>query len=478
MADASMRSSLRLIACVLLLAVGCAPSLKDNPPRAVNKAVPENFGTSATLAPSEGNTGHKKWADFFSEPELKALIETALKNNQELNIRLQEIVIAQNEVRARRGEYSPKLSAGVGAGVEKVGGRTSQGVSDEAHGLPENLGNFTFGLNASWEIDIWKRLRNSTQAANYRYLSSIEGKNFMVTALVAELANSYYELLALDNQLEVLDKNIEIQSSALEIVKLEKEAARVTELAVQRFEAELFKNKSRRFDLEQQRVQAENRINFLVGRFPQPVARNAAKFNDQLPGPVHAGIPADMLDNRPDLRQAARDLQAAELDAKVAKAGFYPALSIEAGVGYESFNVKHLVATPEALLYNLAGNLTAPLLNRNAIAAQYRSANARQLQAVFNYERTLLQAFTDVANQLARIKNLQGGYELQARQVTKLTEAIEVSNILFQSARADYMEVLLTRRDALDAQMELIETKKHQLQAVVDVYQALGGGWQ
>jgi len=171
-------------------------------------------------------------------------------------------------------------------------------------------------------------------------------------------------------------------------------------------------------------------------------------------------------------------MKAAQLDVKVAKAGFYPALSIEAGVGYESFNIKHLVATPESLLYNLAGNLTAPLLNRNVIAAEYRSANARQLQAVFNYERTLLQAFTDVANQLAKIKNLEQSFQLRSQQVAQLTSAIEVSSTLFQSARADYMEVLLTRRDALDAQMELIETKKQQLQAMVTVYQALGGGWQ
>lgn len=467
-------------AMLVLLSSACAPSLKDNPPRDANRTIPQKFAASADAAQPQGagNAGKRTWKSFFPEPELQTLIEAALTNNQELNMRLQEIVIAQNEVRARRGEYKPKLSAGVGAGVEKVGRHTSQGVSDEAHGVPENLGNFTFGLNASWEVDIWKRLRNSTQAANYRYLASIEGKNFMVTQLVAEISASYYELLALDNQLKVLNENIAIQTDALEIVKLQKEAARVTELAVQRFEAEVLKNRSRQYNLEQQRVLVENRINFLVGRYPQPVARNAAKFNEPFTSNIQTGVPTELLDNRPDIRQAEAGMKAAQLDVKVAKAGFYPALSIEAGVGYESFNIKHLVATPESLLYNLAGNLTAPLLNRNVIAAEYRSANARQLQAVFNYERTLLQAFTDVANQLARIKNLEQSFQLQSQQVGQLTAAIEVSSTLFLSARADYMEVLLTRRDALDAQMELIEIKKEQLQAMVSVYQALGGGWQ
>ena len=212
---------------------------------------------------------------------------------------------------------------------------------------------------------------------------------------------------------------------------------------------------------EKQIIEAENRINFLVGRYPQTVNRDDQKLNAPLPN-VMSGLPSDLLANRPDIRQAELELGAAKLDVKVAKAQFYPALSIDAAVGYRSFNITHLVATPESLIYNLAGNLTAPLLNRKGIEAQYLSANATQIKAVFNYERTLLQAFTDVANQLAMIDNLQKAYDLQSQQVDALGRSSEVSKLLFQSARADYMEVLLTRRDFLDAQMELIETRKRQ----------------
>lgn len=461
-----------------LALVGCAPSLKENPAREVDRAVPVSFTSKPLEDGKRGGVGSRTWHDFFAEPELRTLIDTALKNNQELNISLQEIIIAKTEVQARQGEYLPKLNAGVGAGVEKVGRSTSQGVSDEAHGVPENLGDFAFGLMGSWEVDIWKKLRNSAKAANYRYLASIEGRNFIITELVAEIARSYYELIALDIQLEVLERNIAIQMDALEVVKLEKLAARVTQLAVQRFEAEVLKNRSRRYGLEQERIFAENRINFLVGRYPQRVARDAEKFNDPLPQALRLGLPSELLENRPDVRRAELELEAAKLDVKATKANFYPSLSIDAGVGYRSFNLDHLVATPESLVYNLAGNLSAPLLNRTAIRAQYRAANAQQIQAVFAYERTLLQAFTDVVNQLGALDNLQKSYELEAKQVETLTQSVEISNILFQSARADYMEVLLTRRDSLDAQMELIETKKRQLQTVVNVYQALGGGWR
>ncbi|RYZ66281.1 MAG: TolC family protein, partial [Proteobacteria bacterium] len=311
-----------------------------------------------------------------------------------------------------------------------------------------------------------------------RYLASVEGRNFMATQLVAEIARSYFDLVALDNELRVLQSNVEIQTNALEVVKLEKQAARVTELAVQRFEAEVLKTRSRLYDVEQERVQAENRINFLLGRYPQPVHRNAEDFKTTLPDTVEAGLPSELLENRPDVRQAELELAASKLDVSVAKAAFYPSLQIDAGVGYRSFNLSHLVATPESLVYNVGTGLTAPLLNRTAIAAQYRTANALQLQAVFHYEQTLLQAFTDVANQLAMMSNLHKSYELQSQQVDTLARSVEISNILFQSARADYMEVLLTRRDSLEAQVSLIETKKRQLQAMVDMYQALGGGWR
>ncbi len=474
-------SKVALTALLCSVSVGCVPSLKSNPPREPNKQVPSSFGANeqdVSADPKAASAAQKQFGEFFASTELRGLIETALKNNQELNVRMQEIIIAQNEISARQGAYLPTLSAQAGAGVERVGKYSSQGVSDEAHGVPKNLGNFQFGLQGSWEVDVWKKLRNAAKSARLRYMAGIEARNFMATQLVAELARSYFDLVAFDSMLEVLHANIEIQTNALEVVKLQKEAARVTELAVQRFEAEVLKNRSRLFDVEQERVQAENRINFLVGRFPQPVRRNVADFRAPLPDVIAAGLPSQLLENRPDVRRAELELEASKLDVKVAKSQFYPSLQIDAGVGYQSFNVAHLIGTPESLVYGVGAGLTAPLLNRAGIAAQYRSANAMQLQAVFNYEKTVLQAFTDVANQLAMVANLRKSYELQSQQVDTLARSVDISSILFQSARADYMEVLLTRRDSLEAQVALIETKKRQLQAMVNMYQALGGGWR
>ncbi|HEY1037773.1 MAG TPA: TolC family protein, partial [Bacteroidia bacterium] len=344
--------------------------------------------------------------------------------------------------------------------------------------FPEPLPDLMIGADLSWEVDIWKKLRNSKKSAVYSYLSSVEGKNFMVTHLISEIASSYYELMALDNQLEILKQNIKIQQDALEIVKMEKEAAKVTELAVRKFEAEVFKNQSHQYYLMQQITETENRINFLVGRFPQPVSRNSKAFAEMVPDTIQAGIPSQLLENRPDIRQAEYQLAAAKLDVKSAKANFYPSLVISAGAGYQAFNPQFLIQTPESMLYSLAGQLVAPLLNRNAIKANYATANAKQIQAVYNYEQTILNSYIEVVNQLSHINNLGKSYELKSKQVDALTKSIDISTVLFKSARADYMEVLMTQRDALDSKFDLIETKMQQMNARVYVYRALGGGWK
>src|SRR6478736_4240498 len=445
-----------------------------------NKNVPVSYKDSQDTV----NVAKIKWKEFFEDPYLTALIDTALRNNQELNIILQDIKIAQNEVKARKGAYLPFANLGGGVGVEKSGRYTRNGAVDASNAeiepgkpIPDVLPDYLLAANVSWEVDIWKKLRNARKSAMYNYLGTTAGKNFMVTHLIAEIANSFYELMALDNQLFIIKQNIEIQQNALEIVKLEKTAAKVTELAVRRFEAEVLKNQSRIPRIQQSIVETENRINFLVGRFPQPVLRNSWTFVDLKTDSIQGGIPPQLLQNRPDIKQAELDLEAAKLDVKVAKANFYPTLNITGAIGFEAFNPTYLVSKPESMFYNLGAGLFGPLINRNAIKAEYYNASARQIQAAFNYERTILTAYIEVANQLSNINNLRKSFDFRFKQVHTMTQSIDISTRLFRSARADYMEVLLTQRDALESKFELIETKKQQMNAKVNIYQALGGGW-
>ncbi|MEE1945507.1 TolC family protein [Pedobacter sp. KR3-3] len=472
-------NSLKGLGLALICVAYSACKVPEFTQRNENKNVPASFGASTDTL----NSANIQWRKFFTDPDLVNLIDTALKNNQELNITLQEIEIAKNEVRAKKGELLPSVSYGAGAGLEKVGRYTSSGAGDAStditpgKGVPDVLPDYKFGLQAEWEADIWHKLRNSRKAAVTRYLSTIEGKNFVVTNLVAEVANSYYELLALDNQLDIVKKNIALQNNALELMKIQKQATRVTELAVRKFEAEVLNSKSMEFDIQKDITNTENKINFLLGRFPQPIPRSKASFTDLVPPSVQEGLPSQLLANRPDIKQAELDLAAAKLDVKVAKAKFYPSLGISASIGYQAFNPSYLLRTPESIFYSLAADLAGPLINKNAIKADYLTANAKQLQAVYNYERSILNGYIEVANQLSNISNLQKSYDLKAKQAKALTESIDISNDLFKSARADYFEVLMTQRDALESKLELIETKKQQLNAVVNIYQALGGGW-
>lgn len=462
----------------LTVQYSCIPSRQI---REVDTALPATYANASS---DTVNTGALSWREFFAEPELQQLIDTALVRNQELNITLQQVAMAQNEIRARKGEYLPFIGFQGGYELEKASRYTRNGAVEEqltlgeaGEAFPDPLPNYHLGFAASWELDVWNKLRNAKKAAVFEYLASVEGKNFMVTNLVAEIASLYYELIALDNQLIFVQKNLDIQQNALSMVKLQKQAARATELAVKRFEAEVMKNQSHLFELKQQIVETENQINFLLGRRPMPILRNSHEFVENHPDNVHEGIPSQLLQNRPDIRRAELELEAAKLNVKSARASFYPSIGLRAGVGFEAFNPNFLFTAPESMVYNAVGDLVAPLVNRNALKAAFNTANNRQLGAIYEFERAILNGYVEVTNQLSNIENLNSSFSSKSNQVEALDASIDLANRLFRSARAEYLEVLLTQREALEARMELVEVRKDQFLARIDLYRALGGGW-
>ncbi len=427
------------------------------------------------------NIASIKWRQYFSDPYLIALIDSALKNNQELNIALREIEMDNNEILARKGEYLPFVNIAGVAGVDKTGRYTWDGLSEEdlkanPDKAPKHIGEFRVGVYASWELDVWKKLRNSKKSATLKYLSTIEGKNFIVTNMIAEISSSYYELLALDNMMSIVQQNIELQKNALHMVKLEKEAAKVSQLAVNRFEAQLLHTQNLQYDIQQKIVETENKINFLAGRYTQHVARTSILLNDIPIEMVQSGIPSQLLLNRPDIRQAELALAASKLDVQVARANFYPSFRLSAGTGFTAFNPS-FVFSPESLLFNLVGDAIGPLINKNGIIAAYKNANEKQIISAYQYERTILSAFIEVANHLSMINNYKKSYDTKFKEVEILNQSVDISNKLFISTKADYIEVLLTQREALDSRIELLETKLKQLQAKVNIYRSLGGGW-
>ena len=467
--------SAALVCCLVTVLPSCkTPGLRGPDATAT---LPDTFNGVS----SPDNSAHISIEEFFPDPVLVGLIQQGLYGNQQLKILGEEIQIANNEVLKRRGAYLPFVSLGARSSVDKPSLYTPAGAVDEqlfapnGHHFPSPLPNFLVAANLSWQIDIWHQLRNARDAANLRYLGTTDGRNYVVTRLVAEIAENYYTLQALDKTLENLDRIITLQEESLEKAEAKKEFAQGNDLAVQRFRAEVRKNQSQKLIVRQQIIEAENKINYLAGRFPQTVDRSTDFFNLTLP-PLALGFPSDLLMHRPDIRQAERELEAADLDVQVARANFYPKLNISAGVGYEAFNAKYLLRTPESLIYGVAGDLVAPLINKRAIKADYMTANAMQLQAVYKYQQTVLNAFTEVINRVNMVQNYSESLAIKQQQLEALEKSVEAASNLFLNARVDYIDVLLAQRDLNDARLVFIDTKKEQLSAIVNTYQALGGG--
>jgi NodT family efflux transporter outer membrane factor (OMF) lipoprotein len=462
------RIVLFIIILPVLISLACLPSIQEQ--RHKDLEIPENFNDEETLIETK-NLADEVWTKFFTDPQQVSLIQTALQNNQELAKLEQEIQIANNDILARQGEYLPKLGLTADSGVEKV----ERFSTDDANSPTL----FTKGgVMMTWEIDIWKKLRIATKSAYLRYLSSIEGRRYVVTNLVAEISNTYYEMNSLHTQMQLIDDYIKVLTRINEIVTLLQQAGRTNTLAVQRFNAEVSKIQAKKFELQQKLSITENRMNVLLGRFPQPIEYQLQSFLDISLPEIQVSVPVKLLENRPDIRQASLELQAKKLDVEVARARFYPSLSIDGILGYEAFNSKHFDGTPVGIAYALAGGITMPLLNRRGIEASYKTANNLQIQAVYNYEQTLLKGFTEVSNQIIKLKNLKNIYEQKAKQVETLKKGTQTADALFRAGRTDYVDVLFTQRDFIEAQMELVEIKREQLQSSIGLYKAMGGGWR
>jgi NodT family efflux transporter outer membrane factor (OMF) lipoprotein len=463
---------------VCILCVGCktpTTHLEDG-----KVVLPASFSAGVDSVTS----AEIKWKEFFSDQNLVTLVDTALSNNLDVLMTLQKIEIARNDLRLSKGSMLPTVNANLSYLQRKFGYYTMDDAGNRVTEItpgqliPTHLPDYFVGLQANWEIDVWGKLRNKKKAAFMRYLSSTEGSNLIITNLIAEVANTYYELVALDTELDIIEETIQLQQDALEIIRLQKQAAITNELAIKQFEAQVLNSKSLEYELNQKIKENENKLNFLLGRLPQPIIRTKSTFTNHLPLQIKEGIPSQLLQNRPDIRRAEYDLIASRCNVKAAKAAFYPTFSITGSAGFQSFNTEFLFNTPQSIAYSLLGGLTAPLINRSAIQSQYKNAKANQMDALYQYQKSILNAYVEVSNELSNIKNLDTIIQIKKEEVEVLTTSVDISTELFKSGRASYFEVLMTQKTALQSRLELVTTKKRQNNATVNIYKALGGGWR
>jgi outer membrane protein TolC len=320
-------------------------------------------------------------------------------------------------------------------------------------------------------------MKNQKKAAYSRFLASEKARHLVTTTVVAEIARLYYELLAVDNELEVVRKNIDFQEIALEIINIQKMGGRATELAVQQFTAQLLSTKALEKEKEQRIIELETEINLLMGRYPQTIPRENDISELPLPETIHEGIPSTLLLNRPDIQQAELELFASEADLQAARAAFLPTLRISPYLGFNALKASMLLQTPESVAAGLLGGVTAPVFNRKRIRADFNRTVAERAEAFYDYQKTIITGYGEVVNNIRGIGNLEQVYSLKEEEVEVLLSAVSTSNVLFTSGYASYLEVITAQKSVLEAELELANIKKGIFHSVIGLYRALGGGW-
>ena len=456
---------------ILISIVACKTPQATMPKDTLKDSLPTlSKDSSVTISPA--------WREFFQDPMLQKLIETALQNNQDLKITLQELAIARSAITTKQAALLPSVTANIGAGVSKVGRYTAEGAGNvgteitPGHNIPTVIPDLSPSLQVDWTIDLWNKLNSGKKAAVERYLASEAGQRAIKSQLVADVAENYYLLLALDYKLSVMQQYISLQKDAVRIAQIQKEADADTQLAVEKFEAELAKAQADEYLLRQSIVETENNLNLLLGRFPQTIQRTKVDFL-QLPMPTTAhSLSTQLLLQRPDVIQAEHQLKAAKWDVETARKEFLPSFNISAAIGLNAFNPKYLFKLPESLVFNALGGLTAPLINKKAIQANFAQADALQIEALYNYDKTLLTAFIETSTLQSKISNIKLLQQFKQKQSDALIRAVSAAQKLYLNNRATYLEVIDSERGQLDCKMELIDAKSQQLSTLIEMYSA------
>lgn len=469
---------------VLILVLAACKGVKLSPlDTKIN--TPANFGSGHS---DTSQVTLVKWNEYFKDERLVTLINQALQNNIDLQIINQRLYAARADYIMNRNYMYPTVNMYGATGVTRFGLYTIDGVGNfdtnkspninEKQRIPNPVPDFFAGFNTTWEINTAGKLRNKKRAAMQRWLASEEGRHLLTTQIVADVAKLYYELLALDTELEIIRRNISIQQNALEVVAIQKQSGRLNEAGVKQFTAQLLNFKALEANKIQEINATENALNNLIGRYPEPILRKDTIDVKDLPLVTHTGVPAALLKNRPDIRQAERNFLAGKHDLRAAKAAFYPNIMINGNTGLNAFKGDLLFETPNSFAYALVAGLTAPLINRNQIMGNYRNAQAQQNEAFLNYKRTIIKGVEEVNTEFVRLTQFRTISTLKSEEVRTLKQAVDISNELFLTGYANYMEVLVSRQNRLSAELELTEANKNQFFAAIQLYKVLGGGWQ
>ncbi|SHI37594.1 efflux transporter, outer membrane factor (OMF) lipoprotein, NodT family [Arenibacter nanhaiticus] len=435
--------------------------------------LPEGTATYRTdqLSQDSLSMAEVSWRELFTDPVLTQYIERGLENNIDIRVALQQIVAAEAYAKQAKAGYFPTLSANARYTHQELAKNSPMsafmGSSQDQYELTGNL---------AWEIDVWGKIRSNKRAFQASYLQTVAAHQVVKTRLIANIASVYYQLLTVDEQIAVTQETVATRRNSLETTKALMEAGTVTQVGVKQTEAQLYTAEAILVDLKNQAFLLENSLSILLGESPNNKERGTLE-EQQITTELVAGVPAQLLANRPDVIAAELQLRQTFELTNVARSNFYPALTLSAGGGFQSLEFDQLFSA-NSLFANLVGGLAQPILNGRKIRTQYEVAKVQQEQARLNFKQAVLTASKEVSDAMFTFNTASEKIAIKQKEYDAYALAAEYSQELLNNGLANYLEVLRAQENVLNTNLDLVNAKNRQLQSVIDLYAALGGGWK
>jgi NodT family efflux transporter outer membrane factor (OMF) lipoprotein len=451
----------------------CSPSSRNY--RQPEIILPQSF--DSTVQTDTASIAAVPWKAFFPDTALQQLIGRGIQNNFDLQIAVKRVEEAQQQLLQAKAAYGPVLNAQVNAQSSRPSDNSLNGLSIGSFLGQKHVEDYTLGANLSWEADIWGKIKLQKQAALAGYLQTGEAARAVQTRLVVSIAEGYYNLLMLEEQLSIAHKNLALADSIYRITKLQRDAGEVTTLAVQQAQVQQQTTALLVPQLEQSRAVQQNALKLLTGELPGQVSHvNSFTESAVITTNLATGIPARMVQLRPDVKAAELGLKVANARVGVAQANFYPSFVITASGGLNAFKTGNWFDVPGSLFGLVAGSVTQPLLQKRQLKTQLAIAKVNRDQSEISFKQSVFTAMTEVADALVKVNKLQEQQVLTQAKTDTLQHAIFNARLLFRSGMANYLEVITAQSNVLQSELALADIKRQQLSAIVQLYRALGGG--
>lgn len=410
--------------------------------------------------------------DFFKNPKLINLLDTAMSNNNNLLLAVKNIDIAASMLRTVKLNYLPDLTAQIN------GSYSSQSKNSAAvlSGGSREAKDYNLSLAMTWDIDIWGKIKRENEEALANYLQSNEAKRAVQTRLVADISKSYYNLIMLDDQRSIAVRSKVLSEETLEIVRLQYQVGEATVIGVQQIEAQLEQNKVLISQIENSISIQENALNLLCGNYAGPIMRG--RIDNELEHLPEEGYPVSLLANRPDVKASELSLKAANARVGIALAAMYPSLSINPSGGLNSMKESKWFSIPASLFGTVAGGITQPIFNRGRLKANYKQSQLEMDKAVITFRQSVLEAYSQVSDAMRNRLEVDKQYNSALKRENILKESIDATNILFRAGEVNYLEIINVQTNYLQSSLQVSQLSAERMQSNIELYYSIGGGWQ